>query len=598
MIQPMRWLSSLTNRIFLATATLAVCAIGFAVYFVGVRVAREAEADLTRGLIEAGKLVEQHRTTLVETFAVEAQLIADLPKLKAAVATGDPPTIAPIALDYQARVGAALFVVTDPFGRVLSSSGLPLHPGEMIEQPGVTRALAGDQSRRLWPLSDSVMQVVTVPIAIGLGSPELLGSLSMGFPFNDALAAQFKALTDSEVAFAVDGRILAATLAPPARLALAQVVGSQGVGRVTLEQDDYASLVQPLSPADGADEHDAVAVILRSRTARLRVLNELFVGLAGAALLAVVLAVGLSYGVARSVTRPLAAITAGMREMAKTGDLTRKISLSRRGRWEDEDASLLATTFNTLTDSIARFQREAAQRERLSSLGRLSTVIAHEVRNPLMIIKASLRTIRRDDVTPAEAREATADIDEEVVRLNRVVNDVLDFAKPIHFDLAPTDLRALCAGCAEATATDGRDPAVRVSVDPALTTIVTDAERLRIALVNVLSNARYAVAAHANGNGSSSPTAGLPPVDLRANRRAGGGVVFVISDHGGGIVPEDRLQVFDPYFTTKRTGSGLGLAITKNIIEGLGGTIAVNSRHGDGTDVRIEFPEERTTTEG
>ena len=54
---------------------------------------------------------------------------------------------------------------------------------------------------------------------------------------------------------------------------------------------------------------------------------------------------------------------------------------------------LLATTFNTLTDSIARFQREAAQRERLSSLGRLSTVIAHEIRNPLMIIKASLRTL-------------------------------------------------------------------------------------------------------------------------------------------------------------------------------------------------------------
>jgi signal transduction histidine kinase len=130
-------------------------------------------------------------------------------------------------------------------------------------------------------------------------------------------------------------------------------------------------------------------------------------------------------------------------------------------------------------------------------------------------------------------------------------------------------------------------------VDPALTTIVTDAERLRIALVNVLSNARYAVAAHANGNGSSSPAAGLPPVDLRATRSAKGGVVFAISDRGGGMTPEDRLQVFDPYFTTKRTGSGLGLAITKNIIEGLGGTIAVTSRHGDGTDVRIELPAER-----
>ena len=87
---------------------------------------------------------------------------------------------------------------------------------------------------------------------------------------------------------------------------------------------------------------------------------------------------------------PLAAITGVMREVAATGDLTRKIALLRSHRWDDEDARLLATTFNTLTDSIARFQREMSQKERLSSLGRLSTVIAHEIRNPLMIIKASL----------------------------------------------------------------------------------------------------------------------------------------------------------------------------------------------------------------
>ena len=80
-----------------------------------------------------------------------------------------------------------------------------------------------------------------------------------------------------------------------------------------------------------------------------------------------------------------------MRDVAATGDLTRKVAL-RSGPWDDEDARLLASTFNTLTESIARFQAEAAQRERLSSLGRLSTVIAHEIRNPLMIIKATLST--------------------------------------------------------------------------------------------------------------------------------------------------------------------------------------------------------------
>ena len=94
-----------------------------------------------------------------------------------------------------------------------------------------------------------------------------------------------------------------------------------------------------------------------------------------------------------------------MRDVAATGDLTRKITLRGPAIWQDEDARLLATTYNGLTDSIARFQREAAQKERLLSLGRLSTVIAHEVRNPLMIIKASLRSLR-PDASPPEIKEA------------------------------------------------------------------------------------------------------------------------------------------------------------------------------------------------
>src|SRR5204862_6337939 len=130
-----------------------------------------------------------------------------------------------------------------------------------------------------------------------------------------------------------------------------------------------------------------------------------------------------------------------MRDVAATGDLTRKIALGRT-RWDDEDARLLATAFNTLTDSVARFQREISQKERLTSLGRLSTVIAHEIRNPLMIIKASLHGLRQPDVDSAALREAIADIDEEVARLNRIVNEVLDFARPIRFDLAPVDLNA------------------------------------------------------------------------------------------------------------------------------------------------------------
>jgi nitrogen fixation/metabolism regulation signal transduction histidine kinase len=149
-------------------------------------------------------------------------------------------------------------------------------------------------------------------------------------------------------------------------------------------------------------------------------LDTIRTGLAGVLIVTVLLATIFSYAVARTMTRPLAAITSAMRDVADTGDLTRKVTLHSRP-WDDEDARMLASTFNALTESIARFQRDAAQKERLSSLGRLSTVIAHEIRNPLMIIKASLATLRRERVTSSEVREAVVDIDGEIARLNRIV---------------------------------------------------------------------------------------------------------------------------------------------------------------------------------
>src|SRR5262249_18520463 len=138
---------------------------------------------------------------------------------------------------------------------------------------------------------------------------------------------------------------------------------------------------------------------------------------------------------------------------------------------------------------------EVSQKERLSSLGRLSTVIAHEVRNPLMIIKASLHALGRSDISPSARREAIADIDEEVARLNRLVNEVLDFARPIPFERTPTDLNGLCRESAAATEAASAGPPVRLTPDEGMGRIEVDPERLRLALVNLLVNARQAVQA-------------------------------------------------------------------------------------------------------
>jgi signal transduction histidine kinase len=376
----------------------------------------------------------------------------------------------------------------------------------------------------------------------------------------------------------MDGQILASTLPRDLHAVLADHLRKPR-SRVRLQDEDYEALSRPLGAATGHETATSgpVALILRSRTEQLQSLEAIHTGLAATAILAVLLGLALSFAVARTIARPLAAITDVMREVAATGDLTRKIALRQANRWDDEDARLLGTTFNTLTDSIARFQREMSQKERLTSLGRLSTVIAHEVRNPLMIIKAALHTLRDEEAPSSVVKEAITDIDEEVARLNRIVNDVLDFARPIHFELSPVDVNTLCRESATAAAVSAGGDNIRLDLDPSLQTITTDADRLRMALVNLLVNARHALNGHGGGVSLTS----------RANADR---VHIVVSDRGAGIAPADLAHIFDPYFTTKRGGTGLGLPIAKNIVEGLGGTISVSSAPGRGTEIQLDLP--------
>jgi len=588
--------SSLTNRIFIASAALSVLSIGVAIAIVNVRVTREAEGELERGLEEAARLVEQHHETQVESSLRLARLVADLPRFKAAVDLADPPTVEPLARDYRDQMGSALIVVIHRSGRLLARVGAgDATATHGTELPGIREALSNKETTAFWPSARGILEVVTVPIFIGQPGPEILGTLSVGFEFDERLAQRLKALTESEIAFAVDGRVQAATLPHDDFPRLEGLLGTSGTSRLRLGDEEFLALSRPLAslarpavaprPASLAP----MAFILRSRTKRLSFIGPLHTLLASTALLAVALGTLVSYAIARTVTSPLRAITATMGEMAATGDLTRKAPLPAPGKWQDEDARLLANNFAVMTEAIARFQREAGQRERLASLGRLSTVIAHEIRNPLMIIKTAIRTLRHHEIPEAERGEALRDIDGEVVRLNRLVEGVLDFARPIQFDLGTVDVNRVCQAATTSAMAGTHPREVFLSLDPGLSPIVTDGERLHGVLVNLLTNARNALDARKAGLGAGAID-GRPDLELVTQRLVGDRVVITVRDRGIGIEAENLPRIWEPYFTTRRGGTGLGLAIVRNVIDGLGGSIAIDSRPAVGTDVRIELP--------
>jgi signal transduction histidine kinase len=164
-----------------------------------------------------------------------------------------------------------------------------------------------------------------------------------------------------------------------------------------------------------------------------------------------------------------------------------------------------------------------------------------------------------------------------VARLDRIVGDVLDFARPLRVEPAPVDVAALVRDAAG----DGEEPAVRLALEPGVGTIVTDGERLRGVLANLVENARDGVrAAGRTGDG----------IEIGGRRIDPGRVRLWVEDRGAGVAAADLPHVFEPYFTTKRTGTGLGLAIARKVVEALGGTIRMESREGKGTRVEIELP--------
>ncbi len=563
-------LASLRSRVFAATAVAAVLPVTAALAFVTRRVAEQAEAELTRGLDAAARLVEQYHRTRIETATERASLVADLPKLKAAVATGDPPTVEQVAREYRASVRSDVFAVADRDGRTLASLGAAA--GSFTAAPGVRPAEFRVERGQL-------LETVSVPILLGEQVPELLGHLTLAFALDAAFAARLGALTGSQVAIALDRRVFASTL--PRALDAALGARAAQDRSIDLAGEDYAVARAALGPEPAAP----VVLVLRSRADALRPLRTLRNALAVAALAAIAVGVLLSWAVARTVTRPLAALTHAMKEIAATGDLARRIGPGRP--WDDEDARLVARSFGTLTDSIARFQREASLRERLSALGRLSTVIAHEVRNPLMIIKGSLRTLRREGMAPDEVREAAADIDTQVARLDRVVGDVLDFARPLRIEPMVVDPSALARDAAAAALEGAAGVTARFRLDPQAASVVTDGERLRAALVNLVANARDSLEARPSPFPAGAEAA---TVEIGSRRLDSGRILLWVEDQGEGIAAADLPHVFEPYFTTKRTGTGLGLAIARKTVEALGGTIRMESRPGAGARVELELP--------
>lgn len=235
-------------------------------------------------------------------------------------------------------------------------------------------------------------------------------------------------------------------------------------------------------------------------------------------------------------------------------------------------------------DRIIKIEEQLRRAERLSTLGEMAAVMAHEIRNPLGSIKGTAE-ILRDDYQPGDRKYEFVEIlVKESNRLNRFVEDFLHLAKPQPLIKGRCDVMDELHNIVVLVTGEAKSRGIQVNLEPAQLPIIEgDNEKLRQAFLNITLNALQAAP---QGGFVNITATGEGQKDAESPW-----ITICFADNGPGISPEVRQQLFEPFFSTKDEGAGLGLAITKKIVESHGGSIGVASEPGTGTSFCIRLPQ-------
>jgi signal transduction histidine kinase len=307
----------------------------------------------------------------------------------------------------------------------------------------------------------------------------------------------------------------------------------------------------------------------------------LLVAGAGAVAICGALLVVLTY----TVQRPMVELQQQIARLG-SGDLRVSVSFAHR----NDEIGDLGRNFNHMVEQlresrteIERLHRTQMSRaEHMATLGEMATGLAHEIRNPLAGIAGVIEIIGRDLPATSPARAVVKDVRQEITRINRIVSDLLQTARPHPPKVRKSDLNTTV----EHAVMLGRQQALSRSIeitlrkDPSLPEVEHDGDQIHRVLLNLLLNSLQAI----DDSGKIAVT-----VELQ-----GQNAVIEVADNGRGIPPDHLPNIFRPFYTTKGEGTGLGLSLARRIVEDHQGRINVTSTVGKGTTFAVVLPLQRT----
>jgi signal transduction histidine kinase len=245
-------------------------------------------------------------------------------------------------------------------------------------------------------------------------------------------------------------------------------------------------------------------------------------------------------------------------------------------------------------EELREAQRELTRKEQLAAVGELAAVIAHEVRNPLAIISNAVAGLRRREIGHGDRETLLGILKEEAARLNRLVGDLLRYARPVNVQRQLISVREVIERTVNAAGLRG-SVSIELVEQGDIHPIWGDPGLLRQVFDNLVDNAVQAMGGAPESAQGATSSAGVAhrvlTITLRAGKRDGiDGVHVDVLDTGEGMDAHVRLRAKDPFFTTRPSGTGLGLAIVDRIIDAHDGQVSIASRRGSGTNVSVFLP--------
>jgi signal transduction histidine kinase/CheY-like chemotaxis protein len=593
---PHSWHRRFEARVVVAVGVLVAASLG-AVLAATTRAVTSRSLERASTDLEATRVAFNHLVDDRAGFASsQASLVTALPVFRAhmtdAQLAGDLPTLEALAAEYRLQLKADFIIIADPAGHWTAVTGWPAGKAPAAAIRGaIDESTAGRPARDFVPAGDHLYLVVSEPARF---ADEVLGTLTVGYALDDAVATRLAQEANCDVNIAAGGVLFASSLPTADRAALVSRLASDDFprgGAVTrVGASDYVVGAFPLS--SNKSIHGGRLVLLQNWRPTAEFVDEIRRGLlaTGAAVLAIALAG--SFVLSRRMSQPLRDLARAATDIAG-GNWERQVPLSG-----SVEATMTADAFNAMTTSLRHWHEEAKKRDdalrqaqKLEALGRLAGGIAHDFNNLLMAMRGYAELLLQSmDSDPRQ--EEVQEIINAADRAATLTKQLLAFSRRQAVATRVLALDKLVARAEQMLRrVIGAQIALTTIVPDGLDAVRADAGQLEQVVMNLSINARDAMP---DGGRLRIELANIAEDDTArpAQLAPGRYVRLSVADTGSGMTPETRARIFEPFFTTKDVGlgTGLGLAMVYGIVEQSGGAIDVETALGHGTAFHIYLP--------